>query len=117
MFDYSNVPLLNTFILLRSGLTITVSHYYYLSDNYCYSIVYLFFTFILGFIFTFFQYVEYCSSFFSIFDSRFGSVYYVLTGFHGIHVIIGSFFILVTLLRSSGMLLRSDCINRFDLCS
>lgn len=117
MFDYSNVPFINTILLLRSGLTITISHNYYINHDYTYSLFYLVLTLILGSTFTIFQYIEYCSSFFSIYDSRFGRVYYVLTGFHGVHVVIGSVFIFVTLVRSSNIFLCEDSMTRFDLCS
>lgn len=117
IFDYRRVPLLNTLILLSSGLTITISHYYYINENFRLSLFYLFFTLVFGVIFTFLQFVEYKRSFFSVYDSRFGRVYFILTGFHGIHVIIGRIFIFVTIIRSSNMILSLDRMNRFDLCS
>lgn len=117
MFDYSNVPLLNTLILLTSGLTITMSHFYHLNNFYRLSVTYLFFTVLLGGLFTVLQYLEYKSSFFSMYDSSFGRVFYLLTGFHGLHVLIGSVFILVVSFRRTIFNLRDDSILSFDLCS
>lgn len=117
MFDYSNVPLVNTLILLTSGLTITLSHYYHLINQFNFSTLYLFLTLFLGLFFTFLQYIEYKRSFFSMFDSSFGRVFYLLTGFHGTHVLIGRIFILVVSLRRINFKLTYDSILRFELCS
>lgn len=117
MFDYRRVPLLNTLVLLRSGLSITLSHYYYFLNFYSMSLIYLIVTLFLGFTFSFFQYMEYVSSFFTINDSRFGRLFYVLTGFHGIHVLVGRIFISCVLFRSFFMIIRVDSIVSFDLCS
>ena len=117
MFDYSNVPLLNTLILLRSGITITLSHHYYLNSFHRLSLFYLFLTLFIGMVFTFFQYIEYKSSFFCINDSSFGRVFYLLTGFHGVHVFLGRIFIFIVSLRGTKFNLRQDSILRFDLCS
>jgi len=60
-------------------------------------------TLILAVYFTGLQYFEYCNAPFSISDSVYGSVFFLITGFHGIHVMIGSIFLFVSLLR-----LKSD---------
>lgn len=93
MFDFIEVPLLNTLILLTSGITVTCSHYYFINSNISLSSIYLLFTFSLGAFFRFFQFLEYSNSFFSYNDRCFGSCFYTLTGFHGIHVIIGRIFL------------------------
>lgn len=59
----------------------------------------LFLTISLGIIFTIFQGFEYMEAPFSIADSAFGSTFFIATGFHGLHVIIGSIFLLVSLAR------------------
>jgi cytochrome c oxidase subunit 3 len=59
----------------------------------------LFITIFLGTIFIVFQAFEYFTSFFCISDGIFGSIFFLATGFHGIHVIIGSLFILFILNR------------------
>lgn len=93
------VPLLNTFLLLTSGCTVTWAHHCLLSDSSTSFLLSLFLTIILGLIFTLFQAIEYYLSSFSISDSVYGSCFYLSTGFHGLHVIIGTLFLLVALLR------------------
>ena len=100
--DYKAVPLLNTFILLASGFTITASHNYLLAGHkFSKAFFYLLLTIILGAIFSYFQYFEYYNSFFTFSDSVFGSSFYFLTGVHGAHIIVGSLFLIVTALRFS----------------
>lgn len=100
--DYTAIPLLNTLILLSSGFAITACHNYLLAGNsYSKSLFYLIFTIFLGLIFIYFQYVEYFSSSFTISDSVYGSSFFLLTGCHGLHIIIGTTFLLFTLLRFS----------------
>lgn len=98
-FNPYNIPLLNTIILLRSGVSITWSHYIILSNNYKESLKSLTITLILGIYFTILQYIEYYESRFTISDSIFGRIFFLITGFHGIHVIIGSLFIFIILIR------------------
>lgn len=59
----------------------------------------LFLTILLGFYFTFLQAIEYYEAPFTIADGVYGSTFFVATGFHGLHVIIGSTFLAVCLLR------------------
>lgn len=99
--DYKAVPLLNTLILLSSGFTITAAHNYILNRNYSQSFLYLLLTVGLGLIFIYFQYFEYMSSSYTIADSVFGSSFFILTGCHGLHIIVGTTFLLFTLLRLS----------------
>jgi cytochrome c oxidase subunit 3 len=56
-------------------------------------------TIALGIIFTIFQGFEYIEAPFCISDSAFGSTFFIATGFHGLHVIIGSIFLAVSLIR------------------
>jgi heme/copper-type cytochrome/quinol oxidase subunit 3 len=56
-------------------------------------------TIFLGIIFTGFQAFEYKTSTFSINDSVYGSIFYMATGFHGFHVLVGTLFIFFSLLR------------------
>lgn len=56
-------------------------------------------TIILGLVFTALQGMEYYEAPFTIADSVYGSTFYVATGFHGLHVIIGTIFLIVSLVR------------------
>jgi cytochrome c oxidase subunit 3 len=98
-FDPWGVPLLNTFILLLSGVTVTASHHYLLSGNYDRMVLFLGLTILLGLIFTAFQAMEYLGSTFTISDSVYGTTFFMITGFHGFHVIIGTLFLTVCLVR------------------
>jgi cytochrome c oxidase subunit 3 len=93
------VPLLNTAILLTSGATVTWSHHAIINGDRANTILALFITIALGLIFTFFQVLEYFEAPFSIADSVYGSTFFVATGFHGLHVIIGTLFLAVCLYR------------------
>nr|ACJ69619.1 cytochrome c oxidase subunit III [Venturia canescens] len=98
-FNPYNIPLLNTIILLSSGISITWSHYMILNNKLKESINSLFLTSMLGLYFTLLQYLEYKEATFSIADSCYGSIFFLTTGFHGFHVIIGTLFIIIMLIR------------------
>ena len=93
------LPLLNTIILLSSGVTITFAHHSLIQGNRNGALYGTIFTIILALIFTGLQGIEYTVSSFTITDSTFGSCFYFGTGFHGLHVIIGTIFITVALWR------------------
>jgi cytochrome c oxidase subunit 3 len=90
-----HVPFLNTLVLLTSGLTVTWSHHAISQNNYNDSNLGLLLTILLGLDFTFLQYFEYLTASFFISDSVYGSVFYMTTGFHGFHVICGTFFLFI----------------------
>jgi len=89
------LPLLNTVLLLGSGVTITYSHHSLIQGNRNGALLGAIFTVFLAMIFTGFQGVEYSVSSFTISDGAYGSCFYFGTGFHGIHVIIGTIFLAV----------------------
>lgn len=93
------VPLLNTVVLLSSGVSVTWSHHALVSNNLKEAKVGLVLTVILGFYFTVLQALEYIETRFSIRDGRYGTTFFVATGFHGLHVIIGTLFLIVCVLR------------------
>lgn len=114
------IPLLNTLILIGSGVTITVSHYCLkkkvnpnieITSNILgkdivikkktvsSTALFLKFTIILGLIFTLIQGFEYADSPFSYKNNIYGSLFFLLTGFHGFHVIIGTIFLIVCYFR------------------
>nr|YP_010713925.1 cytochrome c oxidase subunit III [Plesionika lophotes]WDD39145.1 cytochrome c oxidase subunit 3 [Plesionika lophotes] len=98
-FNPFQIPLLNTAILLASGATVTWSHHALLNSDRRQALQGLTLTVILGFYFTALQALEYYEAPFTIADSVYGSTFFVATGFHGLHVIIGSCFLLVCLGR------------------
>jgi cytochrome c oxidase subunit 3 len=93
------LPLLNTVILLSSGLTVTYAHHSLIQGNRAGTLYGLIATVVLAVVFTGFQGVEYNVSSFTISDGAFGTCFYFGTGFHGIHVMIGTAFLAVGLWR------------------
>nr|QNE85914.1 cytochrome c oxidase subunit III [Sericostoma personatum] len=98
-FNPFQIPLLNTIILLTSGISVSWAHHSILKNNLSQSIKNLTITIILGIYFTLLQAYEYYEASFSMTDSVYGSVFFIATGFHGLHVIIGSVFLLMCLFR------------------
>lgn len=99
VFNPFQIPLLNTTILLGSGVTVTWAHHSILEGNHSETNQGLILTVILGLYFTALQAIEYLEAPFTIADSIYGSTFFVATGFHGLHVIIGTSFLLVILYR------------------
>src|SRR5882757_9929011 len=93
------IPLLNTFLLLSSGAFITYGHHALIAGDRKAAINGVFATIILALIFTGLQYFEYCEAGFTISDSVYGSAFFSSTGLHGLHVIVGTIFILVGFIR------------------
>lgn len=98
-FNPFQIPLLNTIILISSGITVTWAHHALLNNNSTKTSQGLVLTVILGLYFTSLQALEYWEAPFSIADAVYGSSFFIATGFHGIHVIIGSSFLLIILIR------------------
>nr|AVW86219.1 cytochrome c oxidase subunit 3 [Euthalenessa festiva] len=94
------IPLLNTAVLLASGVTVTWAHHSLIEGSRNETIQALSLTVTLGIYFTVLQAMEYLEAPFSIADSVYGSTFFVATGFHGLHVLIGSSFLIVCLARS-----------------
>lgn len=98
-FDTMGYPYLNTLILLTSGFSITWAHHSILHAKFNYTRIALIITILLAIFFTNLQELEYLESDFSIFDGIYGSVFFLITGFHGLHVIFGTIFIIVCYIR------------------
>ena len=94
-----HVPLLNTFVLVTSGAYVTWAHYAILAGYRKESINALLVTIAFALFFTFLQAFEYSVAPFNISDSVYGSVFYMTTGLHGSHVLIGTIFLVVCLFR------------------
>jgi len=94
-----DVPFLNTLILLSSGATVTYAHHAIQLGDHKRCANGLILTVILGLIFTGFQAYEYIHATYGLSDGIYGSTFYLATGFHGAHVIIGTCFLLVCFLR------------------
>lgn len=94
-----HVPLLNTFVLVNSGAFVTWAHYSILIGYRRQAINALVYTVILAFFFTMLQAFEYVKAPFNISDSVYGTTFYLTTGLHGFHVLVGSIFLLVCLIR------------------
>lgn len=98
-FNPFQIPLLNTIILITSGITVTWAHHALIENNYTQTSQRLFITIILGIYFTILQAYEYIEAPFTIADSIYGSTFFLATGFHGLHVIIGTIFLLTCFIR------------------
>lgn len=98
-FDPLEVPLLNTIVLLSSGISVTWAHHALITRNHALSLRGLAYTIILGAYFTCLQGLEYYEASFSIADGTFGSTFFLATGFHGFHVIVGSVFLVTCFSR------------------
>lgn len=89
------LPLLNTVILLSSGITVTYAHHSLIQGDRKGSLYGIIYTLILAVLFTGLQAIEYSVSSFTLSDGIFGSCFYFGTGFHGLHVIVGTIFLAV----------------------
>src|SRR5690606_28115430 len=98
--DPWHLPFFNTLILLLSGTTVTWAHYAILHNDRRNTIQALWFTVILGVLFTACQAYEYTHAAFGFKDTIYASTFYMATGFHGFHVIVGTIFLAVCLARA-----------------
>ena len=99
-FDPFHLPLLNTMILLLSGCTITFAHHALLEGNKKMLVNGLGMTILLGLTFTLCQAIEYSHSPFPLTGGAYPSVFFLATGFHGFHVIVGTLFLIVCWFRA-----------------
>merc|ERR1711879_822375 len=91
VLDTFSVPLLNTVILLSSRVTVTWCHHSV--------VVRYFYESVLGLLFTLLQVLEYFETSYTISYRNYGSIFFIATGFHGFHVLVGSLFLLVGFVR------------------
>lgn len=97
--QYTGTALLGSFLLLSSGFFVTLSHHAFVCNLKSLCLIHGGITVLLGSLFVVAQFNEYESSSFTISDSVFGSVFYMTTGLHGLHVIIGVLFLAVSYAR------------------
>nr|QCG69828.1 cytochrome c oxidase subunit III [Andrena hunanensis]QCG69841.1 cytochrome c oxidase subunit III [Andrena striata] len=94
-----NIPLLNSVVLVSSGITVTWTHYSLLTEKSMDAKFSFMLTIILGMYFTFLQVIEYLEATFCFNDSIYGSIFFMTTGFHGSHVNIGLIFLATCFMR------------------
>jgi len=100
--DAYSIPLLNTIILLSSGVSITWSHHRLINNIFTDAVYSILFTVLLGVYFLVIQYLEYSEASFTIADGIYGTTFYLCTGFHGFHVIVGTiylFYVMIMIIR------------------
>ncbi|HEY4874958.1 MAG TPA: cytochrome c oxidase subunit 3, partial [Puia sp.] len=99
VFNPFGIPFYNTYILLLSGVTITITHHAMINGDARIAKLNFLKTIFLACMFTSLQVFEYLEAPFTIADGIYGSTFYMATGFHGMHVIIGTIFIAVCFVR------------------
>ncbi|MGI9352618.1 MAG: cytochrome c oxidase subunit 3 [Rhizobiaceae bacterium] len=100
VLDPWHLPLFNTVILLLSGTTVTWAHHALIEGDRKTLKGMLLVTVLLGILFSFVQGYEYAHAPFSFSESIYGSTFFMATGFHGFHVLVGTIFLIVCLLRA-----------------
>nr|YP_009380103.1 cytochrome c oxidase subunit III [Isodiametra pulchra]ARS00906.1 cytochrome c oxidase subunit 3 [Isodiametra pulchra] len=93
------IPLLNTMLLLSSGISLTWCHHSVLQADFSSSMFGIILTIFLGVYFTLLQIFEYQESFFCFNDSLYGSIFFLATGFHGFHVLMGTMLLVIVGIR------------------
>ena len=99
-FDAFDLPFLNTLILLMSGVTVTWAHHALIEGNRKGLLNGLAITILLGICFTILQAYEYSHAGFTFTGGIYGSTFFMATGFHGFHVIVGTCFLIVCYFRA-----------------
>ena len=93
------LPLFGTTLLLSSGFILTWGHHALIKGDKYNALAGISLSFILGLAFAYGQYIEYCNAGFTIADSVYGSVFYMTTGLHFLHVIAGCLFLIFSTIR------------------
>ena len=107
-FNAFDLPLMNTLILLLSGTTVTWAHHALLENNRKDLATGLLCTVLLGGFFSLCQGFEYSHAAFGLKDGKYAATFFLATGFHGLHVMIGTAFLAVMLVRTRRGTLSRD---------
>ncbi len=100
LFDPFHLPLFNTLLLLTSGTTVTWAHHALLHNDREGLKWGLALTIALGAVFTVVQIIEYMTAGFQFSGNLYGAAFFMATGFHGFHVLVGTIFLIVCLIRA-----------------
>jgi cytochrome c oxidase subunit 3 len=115
VMGWLGLPLINTLILLASGVTVTIAHHAIKEDNHRKMVRWLLATCGLGFLFVCLQVVEYYEAYahmnLKLTTGIYGSTFFMLTGFHGFHVTMGAIILLIVMFR--GMRKHMSAKNHF----
>jgi len=115
IFNPYGVPLLNRLILLSSGATVTWAHHMINYRDHKDTLKGLLITVLLGVLFSILQLYEYKNRFFSISDASYGSIFFIITGFHGVHVLAGTVILSISIKRILEGLLNKERHNNLLL--
>lgn len=112
--NYIDIPLLNSILLLRRRAFVTWSHNSLIISSIKETKLSLLITISLGFTFLIIQVMEYYTVRFRFSDRVYGRIFFIATGFHGIHVMIGSLFLLFIVLRINNLHFSKSHILGFE---
>lgn len=115
-FDPKGIPFLNTVLLVSSGVSVTWTHHAMEKGLFKARVLSLLLTVLLGATFTSLQLFEYYAAIFTFSCSSYSSVYFMGTGFHGLHVLIGRVLLLICLVRFTRLFIRPSHSVGFE-CS
>lgn len=117
LYDPWGLPLFNTLLLLCSGTTITWAHHALLHNDRKGLKVGLLLTILLGMTFTLCQVIEYAHAGFAYSGNIYGATFFMATGFHGFHVIVGTIFLIVCLVRAQNGQFTPTKHLGFEFCA
>lgn len=106
VIPFTGYPLFNTVLLIVSGFAVTWAHRGIALGSLTEALDGLCLSILLGFFFPFLQIYEYNDAYFNISDGIYASTFYMLTGLHGCHVLVGVCFLIVNLVRYLEIILR-----------
>lgn len=103
LIDPLHLPLINTLLLLSSSVTVTLAHYRLKQDRRPQTVGWLALTIVFGSLFIVFQGFEYAEAYdelgLTLHAGIYGATFFILTGFHGMHVTLGTLMLVIILLR------------------